>query len=74
MPNLVVSDRVNPVMENRILVIKPGQKFMNIRKKTIYIVKNVKGTSVMLVSEDGEACMIIQANDLIPAGFEPLYD
>jgi hypothetical protein len=61
-------------MEERILVVKSGQKFMNIRKNIMYIVKSVKGTSAMLVSEDGEACMIIQADDLVSAGFEPLYD
>jgi len=60
--------------EERTLVVKPGQKFTHIRSNTIYIVKSVKGNAVTLVSKNGEAFMLIQMDDLIGGGFEPVYD
>ena len=74
LPSRVVSDRVTLVMEKRTLVVRPGQKFMHIRRKTIYIVKSIRNDAVTLISEDGKASMLIQMEDLIAAGFKPAYD
>ncbi len=62
------------MVEERTLVVKPGQKFMHKRSNTMFIVKNVRDNAVTLVSENGEACMLIQVDDLVSAGFELLYD
>ena len=62
------------MVEEKNLVVKPGQKFMHKRSNTIYIVKNVRDNAVTLVSENGEACMLIQVDDLMSAGFEPVHD
>ena len=61
-------------MLKKTLAVRPGQKFLHIRGKTIYIVKSVRNDAVMLISEDGKASMLIQMGDLIAGGFEPLYD
>ena len=60
------------MVERKNLVVKPGQKFINKRKNTIYIVKSIRDKTVVLVSEKGEASMLIQMDSLISAGFEPL--
>ncbi len=60
------------MVEKTNLVVKPGQKFINKRKNTIYIVKSIRDKTVVLVSEKGEASMLIQMDSLISAGFEPL--
>ena len=60
--------------EEKPLVVKPGQKFKNKRKNTIYIVKSIRDKTVVLLSENGEASMLIQMDSLISAGFEPLYE
>ena len=62
------------MVEEKNLVVKPGQKFMHKRSNTIYIVKDVRDNAVTLVSENGEACMLIQVDDLMSAGFEPVHD
>ena len=62
------------MLEEKNLVIKPGQKFMHKRSNTIYSVKNVRDNTVTLVSENGEACMLIQMDEPMSAGFEPLSD
>ncbi len=56
------------------LIVKPGQKFRHKRKGTVYIVKNVQGDTVVLVSENGEAVMRIHQGSLATSGFEPVYD
>jgi hypothetical protein len=60
--------------KEKVSVVKPGQKFIHKRKKTIYIVRNVKDQNVVLVSEKGDATMRIQMGSLESAGFEPIYD
>ncbi len=60
--------------EEKTFVVKPGQKFRHIRSNAIYIVKSVTDNAVTLVSKNGEACMLIQVDDLISAGFEPIHD
>ena len=60
--------------KENVVVVKPGQKFMHKRKKVIYIVRDVKGQNVMLVSEKGDAIMRIQTGSLSSAAFEPIYD
>jgi hypothetical protein len=61
-------------MEERTFVVREGQKFMNVRKKTTYIVKSIEGNSAMLVSEDGKACMTIRSDELLASWLKPLYD
>ena len=56
------------------LIVRPGQKFRHRRKGTIYMVKNVKGDTVLLASENGEAVMRILQDSLAASGFEPIYD
>ncbi len=60
--------------EEKTLIVKPGQKFMHIRSNAIYIVKSVRDNAVTLVSKNGKACMLIQVDDLITAGFEPINE
>lgn len=55
------------------LVPQPGEKFVHKEKKTVYIVKTIKGNEVLLVSEDGKASMLIQAESLALTGFEPFH-
>jgi len=62
------------MIEEKNLTVKPGQKFMYKRSNTIYIVKNVKDDTVTLESENGEVCTLMQADEPMSAGFEPLYD
>ncbi len=40
----------------------------------MYIVKKIRGDTAVLVSENGEATMIIRKGELMPAGFELVYD
>ena len=76
MPIRAVSGKVTFMDQKRTLVIRPGQKFRHKRKKTIYIVKSIKDRedAVLLVSENGEASMLIQMDELMSDGFEPVYD
>jgi hypothetical protein len=60
--------------EKKAIAIRPGQKFMHKRKKTIYIVRNVIHQNVVLVSEKGDATMRIQLASLASNAFEPIYD
>ena len=60
--------------KENVVVVKPGQKFMHKRKKTIYIVRNVIHQNVVLVSEKGDATMRIQLASLASNAFEPIYD
>ena len=60
--------------EGKNLIVKPGQKFVNKRRNTVYIVKNIRDKTVVLVSEKGEVSMLIPMDSLLSAGFEPLYD
>jgi len=62
------------MVEESILIVKPGQKFRNKRKGTVYIVKSVKDETVLLVSENGEAMMRIHLDSLVSSSFEPIYD
>ncbi len=61
------------MIEEKILVPKPGEKFVHKQTKTVYIVKTIKGKEVLLVSEDGKASMLIQGESLVLAGFEPYH-
>ena len=55
-------------------IIKPGGKFIDKKSNTVYIVRNIKQEKVILVSEDGEASMVLNEDSLALSGFEPLYD
>ncbi len=70
----VNSDKMVVMAEEKILVIKPGQKFVQEKRKAIYVVKSIKDKQVLLVSENGQASMLIQADSLALAGLEPVYD
>ncbi len=61
-------------MKKRILTIKPGQKFINGRRDLTYVVKSVKDNTVMLVTEDGTGCKLIQVNELMNSGLKTIYD
>jgi len=58
----------------KVAVVRPGQKFMHKRKKTIYIVRNVKHQNVVLVSENGDTTMRIQLASLSSDAFELICD
>ena len=58
----------------KVAAVRPGQKFMHKRKKTIYIVRYIKDQNVVLVSEKGHTTMRIQLDSLASAAFEPIYD
>ena len=60
--------------KEKVAAVRPGQKFMHKRKKTIYIVRYIKDQNVVLVSEKGDATMRIQLASLASAAFEPIYD
>ena len=60
--------------KEKVAAVRPGQKFMHKRKKTIYIVRNIKDQNVVLVSEKGHTTMRIQLASLASATFEPIYD
>ena len=60
--------------KEKVAAVTPGQKFMHKRKRTIYIVRNVKDQNVVLVSEKGDATMRIQMSSLTSVGFERIYD
>ena len=60
--------------KDKVAVVRPGQKFMHERKRTIYIVRNVRHQNVVLVSEKGDATMRIQLASLASNAFEPIYD
>jgi hypothetical protein len=60
------------MVEEKTLIVKPGQRFVHKRKNTLYIVKSIKDKTVSLVSENGEATMLIQMDDLRSATFEPI--
>ncbi len=62
------------MVEEKVLIIKTGQKFVQEKKNAIYIVKTIKDKKVLLVSENGEANMLIQADSFALVGLEPIYD
>ena len=74
LPAPVNCDKVPPMLKETPLAVRPGQKFMHKRKKTIYIVRNVKDQNVVLVSEKGDTTMRIQLASLASVAFEPIYD
>ncbi len=61
------------MVQGKIAVVEPGQRLRHKLKKTIYIVKSIKDQTVVLVSEKGEASMLIRLDSLV-RGFEPLHD
>ena len=61
-------------MLEKTLVVRPGQKFLHMRKNIVYVVKRFKDGVVALISEDGRASMLIQVDDFMLAGLEPMID
>jgi hypothetical protein len=62
------------MMEEKILIVKPEQKFRHKENGTVYIVKIIKGREVLLVSDDGKVAMLAQLDILTSPEFEPIYD
>ncbi len=60
--------------KGKVLVIKPGQKFLHKATNTVYVVTNVEGKTVTLSSEGGKSSMLLQIDSLALGNFEPLYD
>ncbi len=58
-------------MKKKMFVPQVGEKFVHQETKSVYIVKTIKGNEVLLVSEDGKASMLIQAESLALSGLEP---
>ena len=56
------------------LSVRLGQKFKHRSEKVVYVVKSVRDKNVVLASENGEAGMIIQIDDIRLSRFEPVYD
>jgi hypothetical protein len=55
------------------LKIKPGGKLIDKESNTVYIIRNIKQEKVILVSEDGEASMLLHQDSIPLYGFEPVY-
>ncbi len=56
------------------LIIKPGRKLIDEESNTVYIIRSIKAEEVILVSEDGEASMLLQKDrriQLILRGLNP---
>ncbi len=56
------------------LIMKPGGKLIDKESSTVYIIRNIKEEEVILVSEDGEASMLLQRDSIESAGLEPVHD
>ncbi len=56
------------------LIIKPGRKLIDKESNTVYIIRSIKAEEVILVSEDGEASMLLQKDSIDSAGLEPVCD
>ncbi len=56
------------------LIIKTGQKLVDKQSNVTYIIQRVKQENVILVSEDGEASLLLHPDSVALSGFEPVYD
>ena len=56
------------------LIIKPGQKLLDKKSHIVYIIRNVEKENVILISEDGEASMLVHPDSLVFSGLEPIFD
>ncbi len=57
-----------------IFVIKLGQKLLNKRHKTVYTVRNIEESSVVLVTEDGSKSLRVPIDSISPEEYDTLYD
>jgi hypothetical protein len=60
--------------EKVMLMIKAGQKLIDKESNVVYIIQNIKQENVILVSEDGEASMLLHQDSVTFSGLEPVYD
>ena len=60
--------------EMAVLIIKPGEKLIDKRSNTIYIIQNIKQGHVHLVSEDGEVGMFLDEDSVVLSGFRTVYE
>ena len=56
------------------LIIKPGGKLIDKESNTVYIIRNIKQEKVILISEDGEASMVLNEDSIALSGFEPISE
>jgi hypothetical protein len=62
------------MVQEKIPVVIPGQKFRHKRKGTVYIVRSIQDNTVLLISEKGEAIRRIQLDFMSLSDLEPIYD
>ena len=60
-------------MDEKTPLITPGQKCRYKDTGIIYIVKDIKGSDITLVREDGQGSMRIQMESLALSGLEPIH-
>ncbi len=60
------------MQRDNVLVIKAGQKLVNKRHQTVYLVRNVEENSVVLVSEDGSRSIRCPVEAVSPEEYERL--
>ena len=56
------------------LMINPGQRLIDTRSDTVYIIQNIKQGHILLVSEDGEGGMLLDQDSVVLSGFRTVYD
>jgi hypothetical protein len=61
-------------MEEEIMILKTGQKFLHTRKKIVYMVTSVKNREIIIVSEDGSDVVITRTRSLAFSTLRPIYD
>ncbi len=62
------------MVQEIVLIVKPGQKFRHKRKGTVYIVKSVDDNTVLLVSEKGDTVRRINLDFMSLSDLEPLHN
>ncbi len=55
-------------------VIRVGQKLLNKRHKTVYVVRNIEENSIVLVSEDGTKSLRVPVGSISRDEYDTLYD
>ena len=60
--------------EERILILKPGQRIRNKRDKITYEIKYVNDMAVALLTEDGTKLLLVPVDSITPEEYEPVYN
>jgi hypothetical protein len=61
-------------MEDKIIILKMGQKLRSKLSQTVYEIKSIKDHSVGLISEDGIEYILVPVACITSAEFEPVYN